>query len=271
MTIFEFNNYKNFIRSYLKTLPKRGHGQYRKFAQALGMHTTLVSQVFNGDKDLNLDQASDLSDFLGLNAAEADYFLTLVEHARAASYRLKQKLQTRLENSREKSKTLKTHIDESQDLSDENKAIFYSRWYYAAIHLLVEIEKFNAPEEIAKHLNLPIAGVREALEFLTGVGLCLKQNNKYKVGKTRTFIPKDSFLVTRHHQNWRLRSQLAMENLSVDELVVTAPVTLTKNDAELVHREIIQLIKGLNKMIEHPKPEVAYCLNVDWFKIIRND
>ena len=78
MEIFDTENYKKFVKNRIKSMPNNGRGQYKAISQALGIHTTMVSQIFNGSKDLNPDQAYELCDFLGLVGLEVDYFLALV-------------------------------------------------------------------------------------------------------------------------------------------------------------------------------------------------
>ena len=40
LIIFEFIDYRKFVVNRLKNLPKRGHGQFRRISEHLGMHTT---------------------------------------------------------------------------------------------------------------------------------------------------------------------------------------------------------------------------------------
>jgi uncharacterized protein (TIGR02147 family) len=96
MNIYEFHDYKKFFNGWVESLPKQGRGEYRRVSEKLSVSTTMVSQVFKGDKHLSLELASDLSDYLNLNEPETEYFFLLVEHARAGNFRLQQKLMRRI-------------------------------------------------------------------------------------------------------------------------------------------------------------------------------
>jgi adenylosuccinate lyase len=48
-------------------------------AQAIGSTSTIMSQVFKGDRQLTLEQASDLCRFFGFTELETEYFIALVE------------------------------------------------------------------------------------------------------------------------------------------------------------------------------------------------
>ncbi|MBX9766706.1 MAG: helix-turn-helix domain-containing protein, partial [Bdellovibrionales bacterium] len=95
-SIYDFTDYKKFVKSWLKNQPKEGHGQYRKFAESLGLSTVMVSQIFNGDKDLSLDHGYKLALYLGLTEAQTQFFLLLVQVARASSPDLKAHLQRQM-------------------------------------------------------------------------------------------------------------------------------------------------------------------------------
>lgn len=78
-SIFSFDDYKDFVRNRIKTMPRQGHGEMSRIAKALRMHPTRVSHIFNGEMNLTGEQACDLAKHLGLSDLEADYFLALVQ------------------------------------------------------------------------------------------------------------------------------------------------------------------------------------------------
>ncbi len=83
MNIFEFDDYKTIIKLLIKEMPKKGYGEVRKIAQHLRIHSTLLSQILNGDRHLTMDQAYSLSAYFGLDTIETKYFLILIQKARA--------------------------------------------------------------------------------------------------------------------------------------------------------------------------------------------
>src|SRR5688500_8680007 len=97
MNIFETQNYKEFVIQWVKDQPNGGKGLYQKISEAIKVHSTRVSQVFQGSVNLTLEQASDLCDFLALKEIEAEYFLVLLQFERAGTDRLRNKLKVILE------------------------------------------------------------------------------------------------------------------------------------------------------------------------------
>mgnify|MGYP000953554804 FL=1 len=92
MSIYEYLDYTAFIKDWIKSQPKKGRGIASKMALSLRVSTTMISQVLNGDRQLSLELASDLADFIGLNTSEQDYFFLMIDFQRAGTQGLKNKL-----------------------------------------------------------------------------------------------------------------------------------------------------------------------------------
>jgi uncharacterized protein (TIGR02147 family) len=269
MNIFEFKDYKVFVRKELKSRPKAGHGQFLKIARTLGVHTTMVTHVFRGELHLNPEQSIGLADYFGLNELETEYFMMLVQFARAGNRRTKQYFETRISSLREKAQILHTRLEMKNSLDEKDQAVFYSSWLYSAIRLLSAIPKFQSRSAIAEELNLPLAKINRALEFLLSRGLCTERESKIEYGSVRTYVNHDSPLVVRHHVNWRMKAMEQLDRLPTSELAFTNPVVINEKDYVKIREEIIQLIERF-KNISEPSPSVAlYCLNIDWLKIRR--
>ncbi len=94
--ITSFDDYKAFVNDWIAALGKgKSRGQLRRMAEHLRVHPSLLTLVFRGDRDLTLEQAADLTTYLGLGVAESEYFLVLVERSRAGKDRLRQILESR--------------------------------------------------------------------------------------------------------------------------------------------------------------------------------
>ena len=87
------------------------------------------------------------------------------------------------------------------ELSEENKAIYYSNWIYVAIRNLTAIDGYQSPTAIAERLQLPSRLVSEALDFLVRNQLCVVTEKGYSYGPAVTLVPKESPFVNQHHHN----------------------------------------------------------------------
>ena len=89
MRIFEFNDYRLFLKQYIKSLPKHGRGQISLMADFLKITQPLMSQILSNDKILNLEQADLLAEYLQFNEIEKEYLFILVQIERSGRQSLK--------------------------------------------------------------------------------------------------------------------------------------------------------------------------------------
>lgn len=225
-------------------------------------------QIFGGAKKcLTEEQASKLCDYMGLNVLETDYFLKLVQLERAGSESLKSVFRRHLKQLQIQSSDIKSRVPEVRNLSEQDRAVFYSSWQYSLIRLLTSIPEYRTKEKIAACLGLSISRVQEILDFLVSRHLCKESRGQYQRTEKNTHVEAGSPLVVRHHQNWRARSLDLQERLAKDDLVFTAPVSFSKKDSEKVRKILLNAISDIAKIIESsPAEEVAY-LGIDWIKI----
>lgn len=267
MKVYDFDNYKEFVRTQVKAMPKKGRGQFLKMAQHLRVQPTLISQIFRGQKNLTVEQACDLCEFLGLNELETEFFLALVELERAGSENLRKAYRRRVGSLKRQALQLANRMPKSIELTEENKAVFYSNWYYSGIRMLTSISKFQNADSIAEHLGLQKVVVNQVLDFLVGCGLCVEEEGHVRIGPQRTYLSAHSPLITRHHVNWRLKAIEHLQNITDHELAFTSPLSISFKDGHIVRAAIVELIEKVGEIVEKTEPEKAACLTIDWFDL----
>src|SRR5258708_22019785 len=122
MSLFNYSQYKPYLRDRIRLMPKNGRGQVLAFANALSIHPTLVSQILRGSKDFTLEQAHSLCEYLGMVGLEADYFLTLVQIERSGTAKLKNYYKQKLAKMKQESLSLAKRVTRDRDLTEEEKA-----------------------------------------------------------------------------------------------------------------------------------------------------
>jgi uncharacterized protein (TIGR02147 family) len=266
MTIFEYQDYKAYINAWVSAQTRGGHGEYRRMAQALDVSTTMMSQVFRGDKDLSLELAQEIVDYLKLSDREGDYFLLLVEFARAGSYKLKDRLLRQIKEQQVEASKLKNLIKDETKISEESKAVFYSTWMYSGIHLLVDVDSYNDAESIAQRLHLPRNQVQKILDFLIERNLVSHKDGKLEIGQARTLLNKESPLIFKHHQNWRLRSLDKMAERKDSDFFFSSPMSLSEEAAFQLRQKLPNIVKEITDEIVPTKAETIRALVLDWFE-----
>ena len=267
LNLFTFDSYKDYVNGWISNQPKSGHGLLGRLAKHLLVHPVVMSQVFRGSRDLTLEQAASVTAFVGLSDIERDYFLLLVNRDRAGTRELQAILDRQIKVLRKDSKELKTRI-QHKALADDQKAIFYSHWYYSAIRLSLSIPGIQSASAIAEHLSLSPELVVRVLRFLLDCGLVTKHEGQLQMGPSVTHVGHDSPFVARHHTNWRLQGLRALDrnsSTSENSLFYSGPMALSEFAALNIRNDVVSLIERATKVAAHSDSEVLRCLNLDWF------
>ena len=263
-TIYNYQDYKKFIKETIYSWPKKGYGQMRRLALHLKVHSTLVSQILNGPKHLTLEQSCLLAEFLGLNDDEGEYLVALVGMERAGNPLLKKVMLRRIRQLHANASKLSNRMPKDKEMGEDEKAIFYTDWYYSGIRLLASIPGFDSIVTIANRLQLTKSLVARAVEFLLGAGLLESNDGRLKMGHSRTHLSAESPFIVNHHRAWRLKSLDRAGRLKPFELMYTAPVTISIADAYRLREELIATIERIGKSVVKSNPEELFCFGIDF-------
>ena len=265
-SIYEFQDYKLFLNHWVSHQPKKGHGEYRRIAEHLQVSTTMISQVFKGTKHLSLEMGAELCDYLNLSEEEGEFLLLILDFQKAGSYKLQQRLKKQIIKRQERAQKLETRLKKDMDLSEEDKAVFYSSWIYSGIRLLSDIAENNNSLDISKRLSLDKNLVEKVIDFLVEHKLCLRQGGKLKMGPTSTHLGTSSLLLSKHHQNWRLQGFNKMILNDDSNLFFSGPMVLSQDVADEIRRQLPEFIQQTLAKVHPSKSEVVRCLNIDWYE-----
>jgi uncharacterized protein (TIGR02147 family) len=254
--IFDFLSYRQYLEAWITAHGPRGYGLKGKISQALGVSSSLFSQILKEEKSLTPDQACDLGEYLHL----------LVEHSRAGTKKYQDKLLRKIQNLQEQSKKIGRRVPRSKELSEEQKAIYYSSWLYTGIRNMVAIPKFDNVQGIAERFDLDVHVVQKMILFLVDNGLCVSEAGKISYGPASTHVDKESPFVNQHHHNWRLQALRKMESRRPRDVFFTSPMSLSIEAAAIIQKMIPQFIQEVMKISGPSNSETVSCLNIDWFE-----
>ena len=267
MSVFEFQDYRKYLRAFLESLPRKGYGGVNRVAGHLGVNSSLVSQILGGHKDFSLEQAQELCSFIGLSGVEADYFLLLVQKERAGTKKLKSYFDEKIEEARRRSLKVSQRMPQDRKLTDQERAVFYSSWLYSATRLFSSLGQGASVDDVAARFDISRARAAEILEFLRDKGLCVVEKDKFRMGPQRTHLETGSPFLARHHANWRMKAVQRAEDVAEEEVMFTGPLSISKRDFAAVKEQILSLLKSASDRVTASDPEEIACLNVDLFWI----
>jgi uncharacterized protein (TIGR02147 family) len=266
-SVYEYSNYKKYLNEYIRSQPKNGRGIKRKWAEIAGCQVAYVSHVLVGEYNFSSEQAEAISKSLGLSLDEQEFVILLLQLERAGTQSLKDFYSKIIIEKREKHSTLRARMSIKENLTLEDQAIYYSKWYYSAIHMILTIAEYRTPESISEYFDLPLSLVRDVLRFLLEKNFVGFQKKNYNVTGPFLHIGKDSPLINQHHYNWRTQ---ALKSLAVEkesDLHFASCFSISKEDMAKLKSMITRHIQESAEMIKPSKEEKLMALCIDLFEV----
>jgi len=268
VAIFKFDNSREFLRAYIDSLPKKGWGEIQRWAEHLDLQASYISQVLSGSKTFNMDQGLKIAKHLGLIEIEIDFLMMLMEKERAGSHETKKYFDEKLKVIKSQSGDLSRRLPKDRVFSEVEKSVFYSSWHYSAIRLFCSLSgKGKNLEDITKRFNLKRIEALHVLDFLCDSGLCVKKGDSYFVGSQQTHLESSSPHIHRHRQNWRVKTLSQIETTQPEELVFSAPFSVSQADFEILREELSLFLEAFFRKVKQTDPEEMAVLNIDLMKL----
>ncbi|OQW47297.1 MAG: hypothetical protein A4S09_16005 [Proteobacteria bacterium SG_bin7] len=157
-------------------------------------------------------------------------------------------------------------MQHEKSLSDSERSIFYSSWIYPAVHLFLGLSKEGVTlEEICERFSISRQRASDLAHFFLRTGLANEERGKYFPGVQSTFLEQGSPHLIKHHSNWRVKAIEKSESISAEELMFTAPLSISRRDFSSVREKIAQFIKSLSEIVKASEAEDIATINIDWF------
>ncbi len=264
--VFEYRDYKKYLNRLIETYPNSGRGQRRLLAEAIRCQVAYVSHVLSGAYHFSPEQAEAASRFFGLSREESEYLVMLVAHNRADTPELRAFYDRILIERSNRRRQFKSRLKIDETLSKEDRARYYSHWYYAAIHMLMLIPQPWTRQAIADRLRLPKKRVIEALDFLLEKGIIEKKEGRFRTSQSLLHLEVDSPLVAQHHRNWRLQAMQAFERDEANAFHYSGAVVCAEKDLAKIQDKLMRCLQECIGMIRESKDEKLAILCMDWFE-----
>lgn len=254
MKVFKYRISSSFLKDYIAGLPRKGRGEVSRIALQLRISTTLASLVVSGEKIFTPEQAEAFARYLGLSNLETTYFNFMIQFERASTAELKEFWRKRMEEIKASSMEIAKRVNVDRTLSETEKAIFYSTPLYSAIRLFCSTrEEGRTLDDLCHRFDIPRSLAAQKLNFLVETGLWIQKNDLFQMGPQKTHLESRSPHFLRHHNTWRMRAIQQSETLLSEELMYTAPVSLSKKDFEKLRESMLQFISEFLKTV-HDSP-----------------
>ena len=263
--IFDYRDYKKFIKDSIEGTPEGGRGVRRKLANHLRVQGPFISQVLAGSLHFSPEQAAGCAEYFGLDQRETDFLINLVLLQKSGTNTLKVHLQKKIDEMVTQHQQIQKRIKIEKSLDPETQAFYYSSWHYCAIHMAITIPELRTRQAISENLGLPLQKVDEVLAFLVKVGLVSKEGSFFTATGQWLHIKADSPLISKHHTNVRLRALQSLDHPKPQDLHYSAYFTCSKKDLPKVREILLKAMSEFNECVRPSKEELLVGLGLDLF------
>lgn len=268
VSVFDFEKTIDFLKAMIKAQPKNGHGVRSQWAEVMGCQAAYVSHVLNGLYELSVEQGEKLSRHLALNKDETEYFLLLIQKDRAGTNSLKLFFKKLMQEKLEQRENIRNRMKIQNDLSLEDQAIYYSKWLYSAVHIILTIPQFqNSPDLIAEYFNEDLLVIRQILDFLESRQLIVLKQGKYSVENNFLFINKESPLFSHQQNFWRQKAIESIYKNDKNDIHFASIFTISESDIQKIKKILLKSIEETTEIIKPSKEEKLYAICMDFFEV----
>jgi uncharacterized protein (TIGR02147 family) len=267
MTVYEYKDYKRYLSDLIET-QRAQRGYQTKLAEAAGCQKAFISQVLRGTVHLTFDHGIGLCRFWQFTPDETEYFIELLQLARAGTPGLREHVGRRLEALRSRQSELSTKFKSTTVIKEEMQALYYSNPLYALIHVMTSIPEYQNIANIANRLKITSHQVAKVLSELQKMELVTKKRTgAWTPTERNLFLPKQSPFMHMHHSNWRVRALLDIQQERSEGIHYSTLHALSGTDAELFKQKILEFLKETKNLVEPSPEEEVVCFCLDYFKI----
>ncbi len=269
--VFQYTNYREFLRDYYEERKERDGYTYRDFAEDAGMNSSSwLLHLVKGVKNLSDESAKKIASALHLKKRETDYFLLMVSFTQARNSAEKDKYYTLMIALKKKLRLM---------LIGEAQYEYYTKWYYPVIRSLVsKIDFGDDYPSLAKHLIPAITPqeARKAISLLRRLGL-IARNESGRWVQTDEIISTGNevsslCVVNYHKQVSRLASE-AFDNIPREQRDISSlTLGINEEDFERIRDRIIEFRRELIEIARSSEhPDRVYQLNFQLFPVGRGE
>lgn len=262
---FSANDYKKIIRKAIEANAEI-RGYQGKLAAAAGCQNSYLSKVLGAAKaHLSPEQGLRVAQFWRLGDTETDYFLELIGLARTTYAPLVARTKERLRLIKERHENLSSR-GAAVTLAADSDWLYYSAWYWSALHIIVGIPRYQTAEAAARALQLDRRLVDDVLQRLAAMGMVAQTGGRWAITPTHRHLPRESPLSPMNHANWRQRAVVDSYDPTRASLHYTVVNSHGEGDFERIKQAILGAIDQVRAIVRPAPDEDLSCLCIDLFR-----
>ncbi len=261
-SIFDHESHQVYLKMRLTA-----HGLKTRFAGALRLAPSYVSQILGNQHSLSLEQADKANEFLRHSPEESEFFFLLVSKDRAGTSRLRKHFEEKIREHKKKRLQVTERLGRKSVIDESVNGTYYASWIYSAAHIACAIDGLNDSETIAGRLGIEKSAVNQVLSFLENNGFLVKKPEGYEITQTWIRLEKPSPHLIKHHSNWRLKAIQNLDRESENDLHYSGLYAIDFKTSIRLKNLILEFLKNQMPAIESAPSQDLYVWNIDLFRM----
>lgn len=226
----------------------------RSFARSLKMSPGSLSEILRGRRDLPLRSVNNVAKAIGLNSAEAQYLLHLVQKAKLKG-----------------EETLAPVHSANEKLVAEHVFALIAEWYHFAILNLMECEGFAWKDSwISSRLDISRTQAKLAMELLVKTGLVILKKDAVQAGSDHILTSSDipSGAIRNYHRQILAKALAALETQDVSEREISGiGMAIDPSHIPAIKKEISEFQDRILGKYSRGKKKEVYFMELALFKL----
>jgi uncharacterized protein (TIGR02147 family) len=192
INVFDYCDFRKYLADYYEEKKKENPNySYQIIADKAGVKNKgFIYNIINGDKVLSKSNIFKVSQALGLNRYEAEYFENLVAFNQAEDITERKYLFEKMSRVRNMGKATST-----AQILRKDQYEFYSNWYHVTIRSIIGMYDFKGDYKwLSKMVNphITVTQAKHSVELLEKLGLvCKEKGGTYRIGDKSLTTGKD--------------------------------------------------------------------------------
>jgi len=263
--VYDFLNYRNFVRDMIEYLRQRNEYSNRKFAAEVGFGSpSFVRMVIGGKRNLSRENTEKLIKAFSLSEKEADFFELLVDFDQASDMKAADLAYKKIlgnEVFRKVRKMAQAEYD------------FFSNWEVIAILEGLHTDFGQLPAaQMAEIVGISEAELAKHLEVLKNLEMIEHKNGRWVKKDRQLETPLDiqSLNVRNFHRQMGNRAVEVIDKLKTSERTFAAmTINLSEEGYQDFRKRIFDFLRDSNAIYsESEKSDTVYQLNIQLFPLL---
>ncbi|MCX6124513.1 MAG: DUF4423 domain-containing protein [Proteobacteria bacterium] len=269
MNLFRHTNYREALRDLIANAQAAGRRvTLASVADTMKVQRSYLSAVLAKKADLNSDQLFLATRYFGLEDAEAEYLILLLEIERSSEQTRRRLLEKKRDQIRGRQLDATTVLKRDKFPVESLESRYFNDPYSSLVHLFLTIQSYrNDIPAIAARLGLSEQRIDEILVLLEQMNLIRSLPVGREILRETLHLPDSHPATVSHATAFRNRAiDKCLRKIDRDDLFFTATFSASDRIRQKIRAAFVALIEDCALDIAKSPSEDVFQMNIDLFR-----